>query len=185
MALESMTLPSRLRPDQSKRGLLGDMETALNVNGNQRIASLQCSILKATKPNGSDAPLSPAPNDQRLPGSNTRNLAREDDPQEANASFDMDLSCGETTRSAYPSAYDKAKEHIFARVENLRDSATQASDANGEDDRLARKRRRLAGVSIVQKSVRCYYPLGCEIMGTSAFAEFCMQNRALYICTYS
>jgi len=155
MAMESMTLPSRLRPDQSKRGLLGDIESTLNVNGNQRIASLQCSLLDHTQSHGRDAASIQGSNDQRVPGSNTRNLMGEDDLQEANANFDMDLSGGETSSSAKTSAYDRAKEHTFARAETIRDAARQEPEADSDENGLARKRRRLAGATIVERLVNC------------------------------
>lgn len=156
MSLESMTLPSRLRPHQSKRGLLGDIESTLNVNGNQRIASLQCSLLDHTSSHGTDAASIQGSNDQRVPGSNTRNLLSEDDIQEANANFDMDLSSGEILSSANTSVYDRAKEHTFARAETIRDTARQETEADGEENGLARKRRRLAGAPIVERSVKYF-----------------------------
>ena len=150
MAVESMTIPSRLRPHQSKRGLLGDMESILNVNGKQRVASLQWSIHNPTRPNGSAAALARSSHDQRVPGSNTRNTPAEDDLQEANAGYDVDLSGGETMTSSY----GRANEHIFARVESLRDRGQHEAGVNNEDGDAGQKRRRLAGVPTVQRSVR-------------------------------
>ena len=150
MALESMTVPSRVRPDQSQRGLLGDMESILNVNGNQRVASLQWSFLNPTRSDGSAAALARSSHDQRVPGSNTRNTPGEDDLQEANASFDVDLSGGGTMTSSYR----RANEHMFARVESLRDREQHEIEANNEDGDAGRKRRRLAGVPTIQRSVR-------------------------------
>jgi len=168
MALESMTLPSRLRSDQSKRGLLGDIESTLNVNGNQRIASLQCSLLNHTQSHGRDATSIQGSNDQRVPGSNTRNLLGEDDLQEANAFFDMGLSSGEATSSAITATHDRAKEHTFARAETIRDDATREPEADSEQDGLARKRRRLAGAPIVERLVKCLMVAFCiDDMGTS------------------
>lgn len=43
--VETATLPSRLRPNNVRRGLLGDMAAALNMNGNQKLAELQYSVL--------------------------------------------------------------------------------------------------------------------------------------------
>lgn len=155
MAMESMTLPSRLRPNQSKRGLLGDIESTLNVNGKQRIASLQCSLLDHTQSHGRDAASIQGSNDQRVPGSNTRTLLGEDNLQEANANFDMDLSGGEPTSSAKTSSYDRAKEHTFARAETIREATRQDPEADSDEDRLSRKRRRLAGAPIIERLVNC------------------------------
>lgn len=151
MAWESMTLPSRLRPPQGRRGLLGDMTSILNVNGNQRIASLQCTLGSKELHNG-DAVSIQGSNDQRVPESNTRNLVGEDELHEANANLDVDLSGGENPDSAAIPTIDRAKKHTFARVENLRTSVRQQPDINGvEDEGLVRKRRRLAGVPIIEK----------------------------------
>lgn len=153
MALESMTLPSRLRPDQTKRGLLGDMESALNVNGNQHIAGFQCKVLDASKTESRTAAVLGGSNDERVPGSNTSKPVGEDGLQLANASFDVDLSGTSTTSSAHVSSHIPAHEHTFARVETLRDERDtgQEAEVNGTDDGLARKRRRLGGVPVVER----------------------------------
>lgn len=155
MALESITLPSRLQPGESKRGLLDDMEAALNVNGNQRIASLQCSIPDATTSDSQSANLSLADRDRRVPGSNTsEELHGEDSAREANARFDMNLSCGEASPSGFGTIHDRAREHVFGRVECSRDQKESLPETNGvEDDGISRKRRRLAGVPIIERSV--------------------------------
>ena len=154
MVLESMTLPSRLRPGQGRRGLLDDLAMPLNVNGNQRIAALQCSIPKAAKPDSHDVNLLPADNDQRVPGSNTsEGLHGGNDLQQTNARFDLDLSCGETASSAFGPIHHKASEHVFGRVDCSRDPDQSLPEINGEDDGVSRKRRRLAGVPIIERSV--------------------------------
>ena len=174
MAVESMTIPSRLRPDQSKRGLLADMESILNVNGNQRVTSLQCSILNPTRSDGNGAALAGSGHDQRVPGSNTRNTPGEDDLQEANASFDVDLSGGETMTSNY----GRANEHIFARVESLRDKGQHEIEVNNEDGDAGRKRRRLAGVPTIQRSVRHSHYCG-EFWG-----EMEISDLQMFPCTF-
>src|SRR5450755_845377 len=51
-AIETMTLPSRLRLIQGKHGSLDALETVLNVNGNQKIFKLKSSITHQAGPNG-------------------------------------------------------------------------------------------------------------------------------------
>lgn len=155
MALESITLPSRLRPSESKRGLLDDMEAALNVNGNQRIASVRCSIPDATTSDSQNANLSQADRDRRVPGSNTSDeLHGGDSVRQTNARFDMELSCGEAKPSGSGRVHDRATEHIFGSVECFRDQKESLRETNGvEDEGISRKRRRLAGVPIIERSV--------------------------------
>lgn len=162
-AWESVTLPSRLRLNNTKRGLLDDMVAALNVNGRQRMASLQCSLLDPDQVNGSDAVLSRASNDQRMPGSNTSSkVLSQHDAQEANASFDVDLSGGETSSSALDATRSKVEDHIFGRDEVIRDRTAGQNDEgnNRQDEIMARKRRRLAGAPVVERyRSRLQYPL--------------------------
>lgn len=154
MALESITLPSRLRADQGTRGMLDEMAALLNVNGNQRIATLECSILKAAYLND-DATLSAANIDQRVPGGNTSvELHGEDGIQEANVPFDMALSWGEARTSAHGTIQHRAREHVFSRLECLRNQNEEVLEiSNGEEDEMSRKRRRLAGVPITRRFV--------------------------------
>jgi len=183
MALESMTLPSRLRLDQSKRGLLRDLASTLNINGNQRIAGLHCSMLDRTRPYVRDAASIQGSNDQRVPGSNTRDLLGEENLQEANANYDMDLSSGETVSSVITSTSDRAKEHTFARAEIIRSGARQEPEADSEEDGFARKRRRLAGAPIVERLVDCLTIPDCIDVGTSASQKLYAHYFAL--CMYS
>lgn len=162
MAWESATLPSRFRPDHGKRGPMDDMEAALNVNGNQHIASLQCSLLDPSQANGNNTALSRASNDQRMPGPNTSNWDwGEDNAQEANARYDVDLSSSKT--------HDK-HDHVFGRVEVCRGNAGQGNEIDGDDDGQSRKRRRTAGAPIVQKSVICI-----SIVISHSAMQLCMQ----------
>ena len=155
MAWESVTLPSRLRPDHAKRGVMDDMVAALNVSGSQRMASLQCSLLESNQDKGSDAVLSRASNDQRMPRSNTSNMVlAQQDTQKANASFDVDLSGRDISSSALLPIRNQAEDHIFGRVEVIRDKAE--SNGKSHDDKkddIALKRRRLAAGPVVERSV--------------------------------
>ena len=154
MVLESIILPSRLRLGQGRRGLLDDLAIPLNTNGNQRIAALRCSIPKNAEPDSHHVNSSPADTDHRLPGSNTsEELHAGHDMQQANARFDLDLSCGEAATSAFGPIRHKASEHVFGRVDCLRDLDESLPQTNGEDDEIWRKRRRLAGVPIIERSV--------------------------------
>ena len=152
-ALESMTLPSRLRPDQQRRGLLGDIEAGLNVNGNQSIAQLQCTILapdtEAAGPvNGYGR------HDDRAPSNTVHAMVGEGDGDMITSQLDMNLSTGDRGSSSYASQHDTS-EHIFGAVENMRGKRQQADDQKLDEDEITyvRKRRRLAGWSVVERFV--------------------------------
>ena len=183
-AWESVTLPSRLRLDHTKRGLLDDMVAALNVNGRQRMASLQCSLFDPYQANGSDAMLSRASNDSRMPQSNTSStVLAQHVAQEANASFDVDLSGGETSSSALVPTRNRFEEDIiFGRVEVVRDKRAGQNDEgnNEQDEMIARKQRRLAGAPVVERLVvLLHYPVdGRQRYGYLWIAALPMQNEA-------
>lgn len=156
MALESITLPSRLRPGQGKRGLLDDMAVPLNVNGNQRIATLQCSILEAAESDNNNVveDLPSADSDHRVPGSNTSDdLHGDNGVHPPNARFDVDLSCGEASTPAYGSTHGRAREHVFGRVDCWRGQNESLPETDGENVGVSRKRRRLAGVPTTERFV--------------------------------
>lgn len=131
-ALESMTLPSRLRPGGGTRGRLDDMAAALNVNGNQRIANVQMSI---TDPFESDRPR-PAggkAHDSRLRGSNTDGPLHEDQFLAGDASLDMDFYCGEvqaqaTSTNAFRARQPPRRHHVFGLVDSVRGNAGDTGD---------------------------------------------------------
>ena len=153
MALESMTLPSRLRPDKQRRGLLGDIEAALNVNGNQRIAQLQCTILDPE----TEVPRSVnghAGHDDRAPSNTSHAMIKEDDMEIITSNLDMNLSTGNSGSLAYASQHDTS-DHTFGAVENTRGTLQEARDQELDEDEItyARKRRRLAGLSVVERFV--------------------------------
>ncbi|KAL8827284.1 MAG: hypothetical protein Q9191_003285 [Dirinaria sp. TL-2023a] len=153
-AWESATLPSRLRLDHTKRGFLDDMVAALNVNGGQRMAGLQCSLLDPSQVNGSDAALSRASNDQRMPGSNTSSrVLAQHDAQEANASLDVDLSGAKTSSAGLVPTRKTVEDHIFGSVEVVRDEKAGPTDEgnNEQDEMITRKRRRLSGAPVVER----------------------------------
>lgn len=151
MALESMTLPSRLKPINGQQSMLSQMEAALNTNGHQKIAKLQCSITDPESARGRYASSGrAATRDQRLPTTgpdiaNTTNVPREDrmDPPNAGLpAFDMDLLPGEN--ETYGNKVRKA--HTFGQVEAIRENPSAREPQDEDKQGLARKRRRIAGL---------------------------------------
>ena len=181
MALESMTLPSRLRPDEQRRGLLGDIEAALNVNGNQRIAQLQCTMLDPE----TELPRTVngyASHEDRAPSDSIHAMIKEDDVELATSHLDMNLSTGNRRSLTYASQHDTS-DHPFGAVENTRGKLQEARNQELDEDEInyARKRRRLAGLSVVERFVaRRSFPIsekaGCD---TREDAHHCRYHSSL------
>ncbi|KAL8733133.1 MAG: hypothetical protein Q9166_002325 [cf. Caloplaca sp. 2 TL-2023] len=151
MAVESLTLPSRQKPGGLRRGLLSDFEAALNANGNQRIAELQCSVIEPSvqQPDRKGAPQ--AANDGRVPGSGMQDLIYEDEVETAKSKLDMSFSTGEPSRTALSLRQWERSNHMFGKVESVRGVPWAAQDTgNEEDEANSRKRRRLASLPMVE-----------------------------------
>lgn len=154
--LETMTLPSRLRPDGQNRGFLGDLEAALNVNGNQRIAQLQCTFLDPeTKiPSNTDTR---GPNDHRTANTGYI-LVEEDETQNTNSELDIDLSCSDVRVRSSTRQRRLSTTHTFGAVECIRGRSKEAKGEEMDEDDVAysRKRRRFAGLSVTERYVIIY-----------------------------
>ena len=151
MALESMTLPSRLGPDTQRRGLFSDIEAGLNVNGNQRIAQLQCTILDPK----SELPVSVnghGSHDDRAHTTAAHAMVEEDDVEAAISGFDMNLSAGSSGSQSDPSQH-RTSYHTFGAVESIRGQAEESKNQELDEDEMsyARKRRRFAGFGVVER----------------------------------
>jgi hypothetical protein len=156
-ALESMTLPSRLK---SRDGLLGSLDKiveASNVNGNQQIARLQMSVRanpEQKQLNGGDrvGRLDPLAHmrDPRLPSQDGSIREIEDADEVPNS---LDICLFPTDESNQNPERRKTKRlHIFGQAENVRGGeylpSTNADEASSE-----RVRRRAAGLPIIHRSV--------------------------------
>lgn len=158
-AMESMTLPSRLKIRNGTREMLDQIASALNINGNQNIAKLRMSI-----DNKSVAVLNGHGHDRsgrlevRAQNRDTRIPSRErstDAPQITSeddiATFDMDFFPAEETEQLRDRQNFK-KAHVFGQAENYRDDEDGKNDEiNEEDEGHERARRRAAGLPIIQK----------------------------------
>ncbi len=144
-AVESMTLPSRLRPG-GQGGFLNDIEAVLNVNGNQQIACLQMTVVGG-EPLGQRRGAKESANDARM---RRRNSDSEKSVAD-NVRLDMDFLPSGSEVRASNRRDDEKKEHVFGQVESLR--GLDLDEAGQELDGYARKRRRLAALPTVEKSV--------------------------------
>jgi hypothetical protein len=160
-ALESMTLPSRLKAQNGLRHTLDEIAAALNINGNQNIAKLQMSIcLKSTSQLQTIADDRPGrldvrsqSRDPRVPSQN--GLGDDlDITNEATTGLDMDFF--PSAESADQSRGQRASRqiHIFGEAESFRGDGdmlgTNVDEEHGLDGR-ERALRRAAGLKVVHK----------------------------------
>jgi hypothetical protein len=159
-ALESMTLPSRLRAQNGLWQSLDETAGALNVNGNKNIAKLQMSICLESTPqlplNGDDRPgrleVRGQSRDARIPSQNGfgNGLDIVDDPP---AALDTDFFPSNNLNQARGRRVTK-RIHIFGEVENFRGdkdlSGIKVDEENDLDGR-ERARRRAAGLKVLHK----------------------------------
>ena len=148
-AVETMTLPSRLRSNQGKRGLLADLEAALNVNGNQKVAQLQCKILDpefdvldtTTKEN----------KDDRIPPPGKQSILDKEDSQHVLPNLDMNLS-GIELRSSSNTTKRLVSDHVFGAVEEERGTHTATITEDDTDEVLrTKKHRRFTGLPVIER----------------------------------
>ncbi|CAG8955192.1 hypothetical protein HYFRA_00007208 [Hymenoscyphus fraxineus] len=156
-AVESVSLPSRLKLQNSSRETLSLLENSLNINGNQTIAKLQMSVDQKDAANGvqnGDAPLLSESTDSRIfsqadasTDSETKNLDMEFFPTGGE----------EQVRGPRRSK----KVHVFGQTELSRTSEdVDPSNPTGAYDGYERARRRAAGLPIIQKrAVAMPYPI--------------------------
>ena len=171
-AMESMTLPSRLKSRDGIRETLDQIASALNVNGNQNIAKLRMSIDQKTPTvlNGqadnrlgrpSRLEVRAHSKDMRIPSTERPTDALQITDEDEVASFDMDFFPTEATNQVRGrQRQNRKKAHVFGQAENCRDEEDGTStpiDAEEEEDGRERARRRAAGLPIIQKSVQVVF----------------------------
>jgi len=160
-ALESMTLPSRLK---ATRETLDQLASALNVNGNQNIAKLRMSIDQKVGLSGHHRSgrleVRAENRDMRVPSQERSNIIDNGPDENDLTTFDMDFFPTETVEQNRGRRSIK-KPHVFGQAENYRgDEDPQDEKANEEDEGYERARRRAAGLPVVHKSrISLSFPL--------------------------
>lgn len=161
-ALESMTLPSRLKARNGIRETVDGIASALNINGNQNIAKLRMSVDK-NSPSTQNGHHRPGALEARAQSRDMRIPSRErspDAPQLSDdddiATFDMDFFPTEEKEQIRGRQRSK-KTHIFGQAETYRDDDQTSEQDNEEDEGYERARRRAAGLPIIHKSVHLLY----------------------------
>ena len=152
--LETMTLPSRLKSHDVERGFWSDMEAALNVNGNQRIAQLQCSILEPQSVVATTVHIRGS-GDRRAPKLGAQAAMGKEDGESTEIRLDMNLY-GEAIIVSPPREKAHSSDHIFGALDCLRGAPAEKDadeDAMYEDDDIgqARKRARFTGKPIIER----------------------------------
>jgi len=155
-AMESMSLPSRLKIQDSARQTFDQLSNALNVNGHQTITKLRMSVDQKTSLNGhgQSAVVEEGAQipDSRIPPGNGHAAASSNEEEEKPKIFDMDFFPTETGEQ--PRGHRTKKPHVFGQTENFRsDHDLEETNIIGDDGGHERARRRAAGLSITQRLV--------------------------------
>lgn len=153
-ALETMTLPSRLKVQGRSRETMDQLVNALNVNGNQNIAKLRMSIDQKEALNGHDRPgrldVPAQSRDTRMQSQDRRADEVQDIEEDELSTFDMDFFPPENLEQSRGRRNTK-KTHVFGQAESLRSSDNAPANEATEDEGFERARRRAAGLPIIQK----------------------------------
>ncbi|KAH8663517.1 tubulin domain-containing protein [Tricladium varicosporioides] len=152
-AMESVSLPSRLKMQSSSRETFGTLANCLNVNGNQTIAKLRMSIdqkLETNRDHKDDA--DGAAGDSRMPlhkgGAELFDVSEQNEV----STLDMDFFPTETGEQSHRRPITKTP-HVFGQTENFRaDKHEEGQDNVQSYDGYERARRRAAGLPILQRA---------------------------------
>ncbi|KAE8451241.1 hypothetical protein EG329_004405 [Mollisiaceae sp. DMI_Dod_QoI] len=155
-ALETMTLPSRLKSQGRSRETMDQLVNALNINGNQNIAKLRMSIDQKEALNGHHRPgrseVRAQSRDTRMPSQDRQAGESHDGEEDEVSTFDMDFFPPETVDYGRGQRSTK-KTHVFGQSESHRVSEdVPTNEATEEDEGFDRARRRAACLPIIQKS---------------------------------
>ncbi|KAE9379258.1 tubulin nucleotide-binding domain-like protein [Stipitochalara longipes BDJ] len=155
-ALESMSLPSRLKIQNGRRQTMDGLISALNINGNQNIAKLRMSVDQSTALNGQYKPgglAAPAESrDLRIPSQDRGVSSSHGDEKLDLITLDMDFFPAEVGEQTSRQQSNK-EPHVFGQAEAFRvREAIGPQETNGEDEGYERARRRAAGLPLIHKT---------------------------------
>lgn len=133
-AIESVTLPTRLRLTQSGRATFDTFETTLNGDGNRRIAAFSFSAKIDTGVSGHDSATN---GDTRMTNGTT---ADEEDHAKEEDQLDVELF----PHFSLPNRSDRSRRpprrpHVFSRVSSLRGVWLSAADEDYNDPEVRRR----------------------------------------------
>jgi hypothetical protein len=153
-AFESMTLPSRLKPQNMSLQTLDQLENALNINGSQNIAKLRMGIEQKSAPNGhqqsGNLGVRAQSRDMRLPSQERSSSASRVIDEDLTV-FDMDFFPVDESQQSLGRGGTR-KSHVFGQAENYRgDGDPKDEVARDEDEGYKRARQRVAGLPVIHK----------------------------------
>lgn len=164
-AMESVTLPSRLKPQNGTRQTLDHLASTLNVNGRQNIAKLRMTmkqksetVINDTIHTGTNGHYNTT--DTRISSAAISSRGEDMPAENDTASFDMDFfptETGEQIRGPRKSG----KVHVFGQVENYRGDEEYDEENNRNDEGRDRARRIAASLPLLS---RTYTPLSFPLL---------------------
>lgn len=163
MAMECMTLPSRMKSQAGHRETLDDIANTLNVNGNQNIAKLRMSIDQSVSQVNGDRGLGrlevrAQSRDLRVPSQERVHVETDTSDKDYITTFDMDFFPVEAVEQTRGRLSTK-ETHVFGQAENYRsDQDQKPKETNEDEDSYERARCRAAGLPIIYKSVHKKFP---------------------------
>jgi hypothetical protein len=128
-AIETITLPARLRSTLSARAKLDELEAVLNGNGQRRVAACAMTARQEALTNGHD-PRAPPP---------SANGYAHDEPENDAEDFDIDFIPLPSQLFGNRSG-TTSKPHLFSQVKIVRGSQSERPDDNEQDHETRRRR---------------------------------------------
>jgi hypothetical protein len=154
-ALESMTLPSRLKAQSMSLQTLDQLEHALNINGRQNIAKLRMGIEQKSELDSHQPPgrlaVRAQSRDTRLPSQERSSDESRAADEEGLTVFDVDFFPADEPQQSHGRGSSR-KTHVFGQAENYRgDEDSKDEGAGGEDEGYKRACQRAAGLPLIHK----------------------------------
>ncbi|KAB8296846.1 hypothetical protein EYC80_002257 [Monilinia laxa] len=164
-AMESMALPSRLKPQNGLRQTLDQLSSTLNVNGNQNIAKLRMTVKQKSETVASDNVQTRInghshATDTRISSAGTFSRGEDVAEESDAANFDIDFfptETGEQNRGRQK----PGKVHVFGQVENYRGDEEYDEENDRNDEGRERARRIAASLPLLSKT---YTPLSFPLL---------------------
>ncbi|QSZ30556.1 hypothetical protein DSL72_000112 [Monilinia vaccinii-corymbosi] len=164
-AMESMTLPSRLKPQNALRQTLDQLASTLNVNGHQNIAKLRMTVKQKSEIAANDnvhtrANGNSSATDTRITSAATSSRGEDTAEESGTANFDIDFfptETGEQNRGRQK----RGKVHVFGQVENYRGDEEYDDENDRNNEGRERARRIAASLPLLSKT---YIPLSFPLL---------------------
>ncbi|KAF7196864.1 Protein DML1 [Pseudocercospora fuligena] len=127
-AIESITLPTRLRGTHSAGATFDNLESVLNGEGNRRIAACQISV-SVESPDHEGLPAN-GTSDSRM----TKGLVHDDERDSDETKADIDLFPQLAVTSAASRRQDRRRPQLFSKISSVRDKYGHQSELDTHDE---------------------------------------------------